>query len=368
MASMRRASLVALSCLSAGAASAHSLSVTHIDVRPGTGGHGLDVEVDVALRDVALTLPLDGNGDDRITWGELQAAEPAIRDWVSDGVRLSDRGGACPLVPARMAVRHYDDGTYASLRFHARCDVGQLRLDYSLLFAQDPQHRALATVRTAEGTRTAILTGDARKVSLRSDAPQPFAAFVREGWSHILGGYDHLAFLLCLLLPAALVRSQGHWSPVPSARAGMWQAIGLASSFTLAHSITLSLAALGWVTPASRWIELGIAASILAAAINLVWPVLQRRLWLVTFGFGLVHGFGFAGALLELGLPSQSRLAALLGFNVGVELGQLGAILLVFPFLLLARDQRWYVRVLLPLAATAIGLLASRWLWQRLAG
>ncbi|MGH8032653.1 MAG: HupE/UreJ family protein, partial [Luteimonas sp.] len=133
-------------------------------------------------------------------------------------------------------------------------------------------------------------------------------------------------------------------------------------------SITLSLAALGWVTPASRWVEASIALSVLLAALNNIRPLVKRRLWLLGFAFGLIHGFGFAGALGELGLPKGQWLLALFSFNLGVEIGQLSVVAVVLPLLLAVRRQPWYPHIAMPLLSLAIAALAGSWLVQRLSG
>jgi hypothetical protein len=140
------------------------------------------------------------------------------------------------------------------------------------------------------------------------------------------------------------------------------------TAFTLAHSITLSLAALGWITPASRWIEAAIAASVLLAALNNLLPVVNKRLWVMGFAFGLIHGFGFAGALSELGLPTGARLQALVGFNLGVEIGQLAVVAMVLPLLFVMRTKPWYAKICMPLASLVIACLAVWWLYLRLLG
>lgn len=244
-------------------------------------------------------------------------------------------------------------------------------LHYTLLMDRDPQHRALVTVRRGPDVSTAIARADDSRIAFAIDnagSASAFLDFLREGVHHILIGYDHLAFLISLLLPAALIRVRGRWQPAVGFRSGFMHVLGIVTAFTLAHSITLSLAALGWVTPASRWIEAAIAASVLLAALNNLWPLVIRRLWLVGFVFGLIHGFGFAGALGELGLPDGARLLALLGFNLGVEIGQLAVVCVLLPLLFVVRRQRWYASLALPLASIAIAALAVWWLWQRLAG
>ena len=224
------------------------------------------------------------------------------------------------------------------------------------------------TLRDGDAATTAIASPSAPVVRTGTGSRRPFLDFLREGVHHIWVGYDHLAFLLSLLLAAVLVRERRAWRPAPRMRGALLHIAGIVTAFTLAHSITLSAAALGWVTPASRWVEAAIAASVLLAALNNLRPVVVRRAWMVAFGFGLVHGFGFAGALSELGLPAGARVPALLGFNLGVELGQLAVVAIVLPILFLLRRRRWYARFVVPAVSLGIAALAAWWLLQRLAG
>lgn len=368
---MSRACTVLIACLLAlfaPIATAHTLSVSHVDITLPASGAAV-VEVDIALRDIALTFPLDSNRDDVVTWGELSAIRQPLNDWVIANVGLSTGAGDCALTPTGLATRHYDDGGYATVQLSARCpSTARLKVHYGLLFDRDPQHRALITVRQGNTVATAIARDDLQTVAIDSESSNAFADFVREGVHHILIGYDHLAFLISLLLTAALVRVGRHWQPVAQLRDSLGHTLGIVTAFTLAHSITLSLAALGLVTPVSRWVEASIALSVLLAALNNVFPVVNRRLWVLGFSFGLIHGFGFAGALGELGLPKGQRLLALVSFNLGVEIGQLCVVALVLPVLYLIRRQRWYPRIAMPLLSIAIALLAMYWLVQRLGG
>lgn len=348
---------------------AHSLSVSHLQVVAPDQGGDLQVELDLALRDVALTLPLDANRDERVTWGELRAIRPALESMVLAGVWIASRGGPCSLRPVALATRNYEDGTYATLRLRARCPSSEdLEVGYRLFFDRDPSHRSVVTVQRGAITDTAIARRDAPTVRFGSSGTSPFAGFLREGIHHILIGNDHLAFLLCLLLPAVLIRSRGGWEAASERRGPLLHVLGIVTAFTLAHSITLSLAALELVTPASRWVEVSIALSVLLAALNNLKPMVTRRLWLAGFVFGLIHGFGFAGALAELGLPHQSRLGALLGFNIGVELGQVLVVCVLMPVLFLVRHRPWYSRIAMPAMSLAIAALAACWMTERIAG
>lgn len=368
------AGLCWLLALIATQAAAHTLSVAHLDIAVPTDGRAATVELDLALRDLALTLPLDADRDERITWGELAAQRSAVETLVASRLALAAQGGDCALSPRGLAARRYDDGVYATLRLSARCPSwAGLRLRYALLFDRDPQHRALITLRQGDITATAVARADARVAALgaradESPAGGTLAQFLREGVHHILIGYDHLLFLASLLLPATLVRERDGWRPGAGFRASLLRVLGVVTAFTLAHSITLGLAALGWVTPVSRWVEAAIAASVLLAALNNVWPLVTKRLWLIAFGFGLIHGFGFAGALGELGLPDRARLFALVGFNLGVELGQIAVVLALLPLLYALRRWRGYPPLAMAPASLAIAAIAAWWLVQRAAG
>ena len=348
-------------------AGAHTLSVSHLDVVVPADGNDMAVELDVSIRDLALTFPLDANRDDQVTWGELQAIREPLEAWVASGLELSSGPSKCALDFDDMAVRQYDDGAYATFRMHARCPSREgLHVRYALMFETDPQHRSLVTLRNGTSVSTAIASASRQSLKLGPESSHPFRDFLREGVHHILIGYDHLSFLLSLLLPAALIRVGSRWQPAPTMSGSFRQVLGIVTSFTVAHSITLSLAALGWVTPASHWVEAAIAASVLLAALNNIWPVVRRHVWIAGFGFGLVHGFGFAGALGELGLPEGARLQALIGFNLGVEIGQLAVVALLLPILFCVRKKRWYAGYAMPLASLAIACLAAIWLSQRI--
>lgn len=367
---MRRArALLLCGLLATAPVLAHTLSVSHVDIVIANDST-LDIEVDLSIRDIALSLPLDADHDERVSWGELQAIRAPLYAMVSNGLVVASGSARCVLEPRLLATRHYDDGAYATVVLRADCpSTVDLHVRYSLLFDQDPQHRALVTFRSGDSVGTGIASIGAREVAIGSGSESwgnPFLQFLREGVHHILVGYDHLAFLVSLLLPAVLVRESGHWRPASSASHSLRQVLGIVTAFTLAHSLTLSLAALGWITPASRWVEAAIAASVLLAAINNVWPLVVRRLWLAGFCFGLVHGFGFAGALSELGLPARARLMSLLGFNLGVEVGQLALVAVLLPMLLLVRRKAWYARFAMPALSLMIAALAAWWLWLRL--
>jgi hypothetical protein len=195
-----------------------------------------------------------------------------------------------------------------------------------------------------------------------------FGVYLREGVRHVSTGFDHLLFLAALLLPAALERANGRWAPRERVRDVFVEMATVVSAFTIAHSITLALAALEIARLPVRAVESAIAVSVLAAALNNVGPFVRVRPWQLAFGFGLVHGFGFAAQLGILGLPAAAKGVALLGFNLGVEIGQLAVAAACLPLLLGLRRRAYYRVAVLEAPSIAIAWLASVWLVERVFG
>jgi hypothetical protein len=177
-----------------------------------------------------------------------------------------------------------------------------------------------------------------------NDHLRQFIDYIAHGVWHIWIGFDHLLFLLSLLLPAVLIRVDGGWTGAARFRDALWDVVKVVSAFTLAHSITLTLAALDVIQLPSRWVESAIAASVIVAALNNLVVMAGASRWLFAFAFGLIHGFGFASVLADLGLPQNALLLALVAFNLGVELGQLAIVALFLPLAWGVRNQWIYRR------------------------
>ena len=350
-------------------ASAHKPSDSYLTLR--VDGSVIDGRWDIALRDLDFAIGLDGDGDGNLTWNEVQARHAAIAAYALARLRLDADVGACTLEAGEQLLDQHTDGAYTVLALRGACPAAPRRLTigYQLFADTDAQHRGLVRITSGAGIgQTAILGGDGPDPAIelaQASALGQFLAYVRHGAWHIWIGFDHILFLVSLLLPAVLVWQGRAWSQVADLRGAGIDVLKTVSAFTLAHSVTLSLAALGLVALPSRWVESAIAASVVVAALNNVMPVVLRRRWLAAFVFGLVHGFGFAGVLADLGLPRGARALALLGFNVGVELGQLALVALVLPVAFALRGTALYRRLLLPGGSVAIALLALAWLGER---
>jgi len=193
-----------------------------------------------------------------------------------------------------------------------------------------------------------------------------FGAFLVQGILHIWSGLDHVLFLVALLLPSVLRREEGHWRPVPAIRSALGDVARIVTAFTAAHSLTLSLAALGVVSVPARLVEPAIAASVALAAANNVRPIFGADRWVVAFALGLLHGFGFSSVLSDAGLAGAALARALVGFNAGVEVGQLAIVGLFVPLAFLLRATAAYRRVALVGGSLAITALSLVWIVERI--
>jgi hypothetical protein len=325
--------------------------------------------LELAIRDGELAVGLDHDGDGKVTWGELRAAQTALQAYVLGHLRLSGTE-SCPIKFGAVQVNERVDGNYLWLPLSAACDgvLKRLTIDYRILDTQDPSHRGLLTLKANGATQTAVLGGAAAVRIVDLDHPSPWAAFaeyLRAGIWHIWSGIDHLLFLLSLLLPAVLVRRHGRWEAAPMAAPAFANIVKVVTAFTLAHSLTLSLAAFDIIRLPGRLTESVIAASIIVAALNNVFPRVTEGRWRIAFAFGLLHGFGFASVLAEMGLPKGARLISLVAFNLGVETGQLAVVLAVMPLAYLLRSTAFYRRGVIPWGSSAIAGMALVWFLQR---
>lgn len=352
-------------------ARAHKASDAYLslDLPVGSGG-ALRGRWDIALRDLDLALDLDADGDGRITWGELKARHAEVAAYALARLQLRRGDQPCTIRAGAQQVDEHTDGPYTVLPFDVSCPAaeGALDLRYTLLAELDPTHRGLLRLSEGGAVRTAVLdpTGPAQRFEPgATNAGTTFVQFLREGVWHIWIGIDHVLFLLSLLLPAVLLWAATRWEPAPSQRAALIDVAKIVTAFTAAHSITLTLAALGLVSLPSRLVESAIAASVVLAALNNVFPRLQRRRWAMAFGFGLIHGFGFASVLAELALPQDALVLALVAFNVGVELGQLAIVAVFVPLAFAVRATAFYRRVVLVGGSWLIAALAAVWFVER---
>ena len=399
-----------LGCLFAAPAQAHKSSDAYLffDQQPAA----TTLRWDIALRDLDVVLALDADANRELTWGEIRAAWPRI-----DALALASLAvPGCRFEVLGHALEQRNDGAYAVLQLSAPCQVGPAAVMHYSLFAEiDPTHRGIvrqtvagaaprlrmlvpalmppalqrtqaqaasaaaapaAPADTASAAVPDAVPAAAAPLAVTAAPPASAAAavdshspsFIGEGVHHILTGYDHLLFLLCLLLPSVLTRQPGppsRWQAVAGWRQAILPVAKTVTLFTLAHSVTLALAALGWVKLSPAFVEPAIAATIMLAAFDNLRPWLLRWRGWVTFGFGMIHGFGFAGVLGELQLPAAQFGWALFQFNLGLEIGQLLLVLAVVPLLFVLRRRSAYVPLVLRAGSSLALLMAGVWLVER---
>ncbi len=347
---------------------AHKPSDSYLAIE--VDGDAIKGQWDIALRDLDYAIGIDSDNDGAITWGELRAQHDEIAAYSAARLKISSDGAACPLRIVEQLVDYHSDGAYTVLNFAASCSGApqKLAIDYALFFDLDPQHRGLLRLTAQNAARSAVFGPESASqnfVLTETGRWRQFFDFGREGVWHIWVGFDHILFLVALLLPAVLCREQKGWVAVQRFGPAFLDVFKVVTAFTIAHSITLSLAALGVLALPSRLVESAIAASVFLAALNNLFPLIHGKRWVVAFVFGLIHGFGFASVLADLGLPRDALLIALVGFNLGVEAGQLAIVAMFLPISYVLRATRFYRSGVLLMGSLLIAALAALWFIER---
>ncbi len=359
---------------------AHATSDTYL--RLELTGRTLTGFWNVALRDLDYVLKIDLNHDRIVTDAELATSRGRIEGYVMKRLEVSADGQPCSVQSSSFEPTETGKGAYVSLGLALSCpaglrqlEIGQLAVVQTLFLDgsvanQTGSHRGFLSL-IADGQEfTGVFTPDDTQERFTVASPNPLGQlleFVWQGMTHIWEGFDHILFLLSLLLPSVMRREGNRWQPVSDFREAFGSVLKVVTAFTVAHSVTLALSALELVRLPSRLVEATIAASVILAALNNVFPVVsERRRWTVAFVFGLIHGFGFSSVLSELVLDRRGLVSSLLGFNLGVEIGQLGIVIVFLPLAFLVRGSFGYRRYSLSLGSLVVAAVAGVWLAERL--
>ncbi|MCW5836746.1 MAG: HupE/UreJ family protein [Labilithrix sp.] len=328
-------------------------------------GASLVVKLAFARGEVASLAPIvDANRDGHITPAEIASARGVLKDKVLGRIAVSAGGARCTPALTDAALTE-EDGLLLAGRWDCARAGEAFEVELTLLDDLARGHRHVARAVSSGATRDEVLYGAERKLTIPAavgEAPAAEAASSSEGergagaWSffkmgieHILTGYDHLVFILGLVLARARLRSL----------------FTIVTAFTLAHSITLALAVLNVWSPSPRIVEPAIALSIAYVGVENFFVRDASKRWRITFPFGLVHGFGFAGALQEIALPRSAVPTALVSFNVGVEVGQVAALAVLLPLVLFLRDKSWFEPRGARLLSGAVALAGGVWFIAR---
>ncbi len=348
-------------------AHAVSTSFVRLDVPDAAGPVG--VRWDLPLHDLVWTVFIDRDFDGVVTAAEVATARATIETAVRGQIVLYRGGLACALRVEDLALTTRADQAFLSVAMIADCPhPGLLALSGGLFMSGAASQRLLLSATRGNEQLAGTIGAEAPQWNepARASAWASFERFVGEGIWHVVIGYDHIAFVLLLLLPSVLRPVDGKWQGQTRFTQVARDIVTIVTAFTVAHSTTLALAVTGTVHLPTQPIEVAIAASIaVAGGINLL-PRLSRLRLPLALGFGLVHGFGFANALGEIDATGIALLPLLAGFNIGVEIAQLGIVALVLPLIYMARGTRWYAGGVMPLGSCALGAAGVVWLLQRL--
>lgn len=327
---------------------------------------------------------------------EVRPHQNRIQAYLLENAEFSSENGNFKIVfTGEITKLNTDFGDF--INFHFKLEPSEnipdnLIVEYTAFTSEDPSHRCLIAM---EYNWKAGLINNESIVALYLSKDEPkgtisltetslwkgFVAMVKQGIWHIWIGMDHILFLLALILPSVVrrkttkIRGDGAevadkgfsvlgWEPVQKFKPAFMYILKIVTFFTLAHTITLSLASLSIINLPSRVVESIIAFSVGLAAFHNIRPIFKGKDWIIAFVFGLFHGFGFASVLGELGFKGEYLSLSLVGFNVGVEIGQVVIIALIFPILYLIRNRKLYPKLLVGLSALLI-FISVYWFVER---
>ena len=350
-------------------AAAHDpgLSIVHLQVDDGS----ISARLTFVRRDVEQLISLDGDGDGDVSEAEFFAARRNLTGLFPQLVAVT---AGTQEIPVSTVSVQWDpsDAVHFSADF-PHVSRGSIAIRSPVIAQLARGHRQYVTIKDSRDRLLAEWLSDsdaARLIDLqeqRAGGSSVFVQYVGQGMLHIGIGFDHILFLVTLMLPAVLVYRERCWQPVSALSAAFFDILKIVTAFTVAHATTLSLAALGKMVVPAQVVEPVIAASVIVSALNNVIPRLYSQRWLLAFGFGLIHGLGFASALSDLGLPRTGLVTALIGFNLGVEAGQVIIVLLLLPLAYFLRATRAYRVGVLQGGSVTVAVIASVWMFERLA-
>ena len=367
-----------VSCLSSQEVSAHAVGEAYIWLNVEETHFSGRIELNLDDLREKLDLAVPGSGDARLEF--LKKHQKEVTDYIRQHFSIEIEGAALPLEFTAVTLLDLpgEEGIYAQYSY--RTPDGEVPDNIvvrgSLCGEDDLTHRTLLCMeRNAKAedevpTEFCAMVFGPHKTSHDVDLTDIESLlrprdFIWQGVLHIWIGTDHILFIITLLLPAVLIYQEAMWKPVGDFKTAFWNILRIVTIFTVAHSITLSLAALGLVSLPSWIVESIIALSIILVAVNAFSPRFREGNSWIIFGFGLFHGLGFASVMSELPFRMLNLMKVLIGFNIGVELGQLAIVAAVFPVIYMLRNSRAYVPLILRGGSAATAVVACFWFVER---
>jgi hydrogenase/urease accessory protein HupE len=312
---------------------------------------------------------LDSNKNEIISWKELKKFKPQILNYLKPHFQLWMDGQKIDLHFDSFELERKDDQTFLILSqtLNPRDSVQSIRINYDLFFDMDPQQICMIRIQQKDKQAPIVdtLKKNKRNINIElenfSISTSMFNFFIEGIW-HIWMGWDHLLFLLMLIV-ASLYQ---YLVTRTRAQVGK-EIIKIVTSFSIAHSVTLILSSLEIVTLPVKWVEICIAISVLITAVANLRPKQAPILWQIAFIFGLIHGFGFANALQEMELEGEYLFYLLFSFNIGVETGQLVLVLIVLPLLMYLKRKRSLFDIAMKFISLITAIVAVKWMIERIA-
>lgn len=330
---------------------------------------------------IDLNRELGTNLNTEIVESEVMNILPRIQTYVSSKIIFGANGSNYKINFTKTAILDLDEEA-DNIELHFTLEPvssipKNLDITYNAFLEQSPNHRGILIIE--HNWKAGVINNHLRVAEIFTKGDniksidledtslwKGFVAMVKLGMWHIWIGLDHILFLVALILPSVVRRKQdGDWMAVDQFKPAFLYILGIVTSFTIAHSITLAIAAFGIVDLPSRYVESIIAFSIALAAFHNIRPIFKAKEWIIAFSFGLFHGFGFASVLGEKGLAGEFVSLSLVGFNVGVEIGQLLIVAGIFPVLYFIRRLKFYPKIL-TYGSILLILISIHWVIERL--
>ena len=335
------------------------------DLNSSTPKALLDVEAD----NLDKIFDLDKNHNSIISWKELRSKKEKISTYILDHIAISFDDKECKITATDFILHRKIHQSYIKLPLSLECAKAKtdISLKYDLFFDLDKDQKLFVKLDNNQ-SRPSIIDPLHKEleVKLKNDSLyDTFIEYIKTGIWHIWMGYDHILFLLMLLLPSVYTKNRSSYRAKKSFKELLIDVVKIATAFSIAHSFTLALSAFGIINPPANLIEVLIAITIIITAINNIFNLFSVKIWKLAFGFGLIHGFGFANVLRELVNNKTDFISLLVGFNIGVEIGQLAIIAVILPILYLFRKSKYYRFFILKLFSFFVLVIATIWAIER---
>ncbi len=329
----------------------------------------INAQLELTVADLEYKIGLDRDFNGKITWGELSENSDRLFKYVRDGIKIQNNKKTCKVSYQGLKVNQRIQKNYALLELAVQCPdkVQTLTVNYQLMFDVDAKHKLILGINEADKSVTRILTANKPEINYsRKNSSWGNIDFILSGIEHIWIGYDHILFLLCLLLAAIKTQKSGKQGSRKPIRKIMIEVIKLVTAFTIAHSVTFLLANFGIVKISPDLTEAVIALTVVMVALNNIFNVFDSGLWKIVFALGLVHGLGFANVMSALELSKAQSVLSILMFNAGVEIGQLLLIIIFVPVLVLLSGYKLYFKYLRPGMSWFISIIGVMWFIERI--